>query len=181
MSNIIIDPTVLGDRLPRDKDSLAQMKEKIQHHRDKEHRSAEQPILTNQEASAVNYIQPMDFIRRLKKLNDGLLFGHGGIPGHVSVWVVALDDEVGSPTYGRLTEVPIACGFPIMKPLPEFSWVGTDDWGIATKEEERGWRTVLMRLIKGGFLKYSAVKAEFGEPHGSRGVLWHKQLQPFKI
>lgn len=177
--SLIIDPTVLGDRLPRDKDSIAQKREDTKNFRDKNHRGKDQDFLTNQDMAAVNYIEPFDFIRRLKKLNDGLLFGRG-LPGHVSLWVLALDDEPSSPTFGKLTEVAIACGFPINKPLPEFSWLGTDSWGIATKEEQRGWRTVLIRLIKGGFLKYQAVKAEFGEPLGIRGKAWHDQLREWK-
>ncbi len=177
--SVIIDPTVLGDRLPRDKDSIAQKIEDTKNFREKNHQVAGADFLTNQDMAKVNYLQPFDFIRRLQKLNAALLFGRG-MPGHVSVWVMALDDEPTSGTFGQLVETPIACGFCISKPIPEFGYLGTDDWGIATREEERGWRTVLIRLIKGGFLKYGAVKREFGEPQGVRGKLWHEQLREYK-
>lgn len=179
--SVIIDPTVLGDRLPRDKDSIAQKTEKTQNFRDEHHKLPGQDFLTNQDMAAVNYLEPFDFIRRLRKLNASLLFGVGGVPGCVSLWTTALDDEPTSPTYGKLVEMPISCGFRVDRPLPEFSWLETDKWNIATKEGERGWRTVLMRLIKGGFLKYHAVKAEFGEPHGERGKLWHEQLREYRV
>lgn len=178
--SIIIDPTVLGDRLPRDRDSLAKKKEETQNFRDQNHRVVGQDFLTNQEAASVNYLNPHEFINRLRKLNAALLFSRGGVPGCVSVWAQVLDDETDSPTFGQLTEKPIACGFRVDAPIPEFSWLETDQWGIATKEGERGWRTVLIRLIKGGFLKYRVVVAEFGEPLGQRGRLWHQQLQPYK-
>jgi len=181
MSNIIIDPTVLGDRLTRDKENIAQKKEETQHFRDAHHRIGDQDFLTNQEAASVNYLQPFEFIHRLRKLNAALLFSVGGVPGCVSVWAEMLDDEPTSATFGRLTKQPIACGFRIDSPLPEFSWLETDQWNIATKEGERGWRTVLIRLIKTGFLKYNAVKAEFGEPLGQRGKLWNLELQHYKI
>lgn len=179
--SVIIDPTVLGDRLPRDGDSIAKVKEDTQNFRDTHHKLHDQDFLTNQESAQVNYLDPFVFIQRLRKLNGGLLFGVGGKPGCVSLWVKALDDEPDSPTFGKLTEMPIACGFRIDRPLPEFSWLETDKWNIATREGERGWRTVLIRLIKGGFLKYPAVKAEFGEPLGERGKPWHQQLREYKL
>ena len=178
--SLIIDPTVLGDRLPRDADSVAQKTEDTKNFREKNHKVGDQDFLTNQDMAQVNYLDPFDFIRRLKKLNAGLLFGVG-LPGCVSLWVLVMDDEPTSPTFHKFVETPIACGFRVDGPLPEFSWLETDKWNIATKEGERGWRTVLIRLIKGGFLKYSAVKTEFGEPLGVRGRLWHEQLREYKL
>lgn len=179
--SVIIDPTVLGDRLPRDKDSIAQKIEDTQNFRNQHHKVEGQDFLTNKESAAVNYMDPIVFIRRVQKLNAGLLFGWGA-PGCCCPYIQALDDDPYSPTFGQFTAVLIpASGFRLDAPMPEFSWLETDNWGIATREGERGWRTVLIRFIKAGFLKYPAVKAEFGEPLGERGKLWHQQLREYKI
>jgi len=181
---VIIDPTILGDRLPRDKDSVAAKKEQTKHHRDKHHKIQNQDMLTNREMAQVNHIDPVDFQRRLRKLNASFRFCASNNPPYCCTGAVMFDDETDSPTFGQLIVRTIpGCSFRADWPIPEFSWVGTDDWGIGTSERygNRGWRTVLLNLIKQGFLKYSAVKAEFGEPLGQRGKLWHEQLREFKI
>jgi hypothetical protein len=177
---VIIDPTVLGDRLPRDQDSVAQKTEDTINFRAKNHKVADQDFLVNQDMAQVNYLDPFEFIRRLRKLNASLLFGVGGVQGCVSLWTRILDDEPTSATFGKFVEMPISCGFRVDGPIPEFSWLETDKWNIATREGERGWRTVLIRLITAGFLSYKAVKNEFGEPLGLRGKLWHQQLREYK-
>lgn len=182
-SVIITDPTVLGDRLPRDKDSIAQKIEQTKNERQARSKGDFQDLLANKDMAAVNTLRPFDFIRRLQKLNEGLLFGVG-MPGCVSVWVMALDDIPDSPTFQQLVPTAIACGFRIDGPLNEWSSLDVDKWGVATREgdngKDRGWRTVLIRLIKGGFLKYQAVKAEFGEPTGPRADYWNMQMREYK-
>ena len=181
--SIIIDPTVLGDRLPRDRDSLAKKTEETRNFREKNHQGKEPGLLTNKDMASVNHLDPFDFIRRLKKLNAGLLFGHG-MPGCVSLWITALDDDTSSKTFGQFVPTAIACGFRIDGPIHEWSSLDTDKWGIVTREgkdgSDRGWRTVLIRLIKGGFLKYGPVKKEFGEPVGPRAEYWNMQTREFK-
>lgn len=178
---VIADPTILGDRLPRDRDSIAQKVEDTKHFREKQHKAADQDLLTDEAPAKIHYLEPFEFIRRVKKLNAALIFAWGGVQGCCKVGILTLDTDVDSPTCGKFTEVLIpGCGFRVDAPLPEFSWLETDSWGIATREGERGWRTVLLRLIKAGFLKYPAVKAEFGEPTGQRSKLWFQQLREYR-
>lgn len=179
--SVIIDPTVLGDRLPRDRDSVAAKKEQTKQFRDKHHKIKDQDLLANQDMAKVNFIDPVEFQRRLRKLNSAFRFAPGGVDGCCAMGAIMLDDDEYSPTKGQIVINPIACGFRVDRPIPEFSWLDTDNWGIAIREGERGWRTVLIRLIQSGFLKYSAVKAEFGEPLGARGKAWHEQLREYKI
>lgn len=182
--SIIIDPTVLGDRRPRDKDSVAQKTEDTKRFREKNHTIGNQDMLANSDMANVNYLDPVDFQHRLRKLNAAFRFCPSNNRPYICTGAVMFDDETDSPTYSQLVvrTVP-GCSFRGDFPIPEFSHVGLDKWGIATSERDgdRGWRTVLLNLIKQGFLKYSAVKAEFGEPLGQRGKLWHEQLREYKI
>jgi hypothetical protein len=172
---VIIDPTVLGDRLPRDRDSLAQKIEDTKNFRN-QFRLPEQGFLENHEAARGGPMQPNDFIRRLKKIAPDLIIEMGGYKNCVRVCIQAVDDEPSSETFNQRVKTPIACGFCIDEPLPEFSSVVTDKDGIASREV-RGWRTVLLRLIHTGAVPYPAVKAEFGDPPGQRGKLWMQQLR----
>jgi len=172
---VIADPTILGDRLPRDRDSIAAMKEKIQKQRDP-FKLPDQAFLENHEAARGGPMQPNEFIRRLRKIAPQLIIETGGYRNCVRVCILALDDEPSSETFNERVKTPLACGFCIDEPLPEFSSVVTDKDGVASREV-RGWRTVLLRLIHTGAVPYSAIKAEFGDPPGQRGKLWMQQLQ----
>jgi hypothetical protein len=176
---VIIDPTILGDRLPRDRDSISQKIEETQNFRN-QFRLPEQGFLENHEAARGGPMQPNDFIRRLKKIAPDLIIEMGGYKNCVRVCIQAVDDEPSSETFNQRVKTPIACGFCIDEPLPEFSSVLTDKDGIASREV-RGWRTVLLRLIHTGAVPYPAVKAEFGDPPGQRGKLWMQQLRERRV
>lgn len=172
---IIIDPTVLGDRLPRDGDSLAQKWEDTKR-KEAAFKIPDQAFLENHEAARGGPLQPNEFIRRLRKIAPNLIIEQGGYRNCVRVCIQARDDEPSSDTFNQLVKVPLSCGFCVDEPLPEFSSVVTDDRGVASREI-RGWRTVLLRLIHTGAVPYPAVKAEFGDPPGQRGKYWMQQLR----
>jgi hypothetical protein len=125
-------------------------------------------------------MHPHDFIRRLRKIAPNLIIEQGGYRNCVRVCIMALDDEPASDTFNELVKEPLACGFCVDEPLPEFSSVVTDSGGVASREV-RGWRTVLLRLIHTGAVPYSAIKAEFGDPPGQRGRLWMQQLRERRV
>ena len=174
--SIIIDPTVLGDRLPRDRDSIAKKIEETRNFREKNHKVADQAFFEDQAAALGGPLDPREFIRRLRKMEPRLLIEPGGYINCVRVGIPALDDEPTSPTHGQVVPTWLSCGFPVDVRLPEFSSVLTDKDGIA-KREVRGWRTVLLRLILTGTVTYDQVKREFGEPLGQRGKAWMQQLR----
>jgi|SRR5215469_2400127 len=63
--------------------------------------------------------------------------------------------------------------------LPEFSHVLLDSSNLPTREV-RGWRSVLMALIKADALTYRQVVRQFGEPNGARANRWFQDLREFK-
>lgn len=172
---VIIDPTVLGDRQPRDRDSIAKKLEETQNTKNK-FKLPQQKILDNKEAATVNFMEPGDFITRLRKMSDKIIVEQGGYANCVRICTPCVDDDTDSPTFGQLVKQPIGCGFPVDAPLAEFDYAINDKWGVPVRTV-RGWRTVLLRLIHMGIVTYAQVKAEFGEPEGQRSVLWMEQMQ----
>lgn len=177
--SIIIDPTVLGDRLPRDKDSLAKFAEGNKKMRE-QFKLTDQKFFENHEAARGGPMHPNEFIRRLRKMAPNLIIEQGGYRNCVRICILATDDDPASDTFNQRVKEPIACGFCVDEPLPEFSSVVTDKDGVASREI-RGWRTVLLRLIHVGAVPYPAVKAEFGDPPGQRGKAWMSQLQDRRV
>jgi|SRR5581483_775733 len=71
------------------------------------------------------------------------------------------------------------CGFP-KHDLPEYSTVDVDTSLLPTREK-RGWRTVLIALIKQGTMSYNEAVAQFGDVGTDRrGWRWNEQLAPWK-
>lgn len=61
--------------------------------------------------------------------------------------------------------------------LPEWGYVDIDTSLIATREHLRGWRTILIGLIRCGVLSYADAIAEFGDPSlDQRNTVWMKKL-----
>src|SRR4051812_599921 len=120
--SIIIDPTVLGDRLPRDKDSIAKFKEGNVRMRE-QFKIPNQAFLENQDMALGGPLEPLDFIRRLQKMEPRLLIEPGGYSNCVRVGIPTIDDDPTSPTHGTLIQTWLGCGFPIDVRLPEFSAV----------------------------------------------------------
>lgn len=61
--------------------------------------------------------------------------------------------------------------------LPEWGYVDIDTSLIATREHLRGWRTILIGLIRCGVLSYADAVAEFGDPaNDPRNIVWMKKL-----
>lgn len=71
-------------------------------------------------------------------------------------------------------------GFP-KGDLAEYSTVDIDTSLLPTREN-RGWRSVLITLIKQGVISYSDAVSEFGDVgHDKRGWRWNEQLRPWKF
>lgn len=63
--------------------------------------------------------------------------------------------------------------------MPEFSWLEVDRADLPIKEH-RGWRTVLMRLLKAQVLNWRDVKETFGDATGEQSTRWRKETQEFR-
>jgi hypothetical protein len=70
-------------------------------------------------------------------------------------------------------------GFPKQE-MAEYSTVDVDTSMLPTREK-RGWRSVLMALVKQGCLSYAQAVRAFGEVGSDkRGWRWNQQLHPWK-
>jgi len=65
--------------------------------------------------------------------------------------------------------------------MPEFSIIFTDAADLPVKEK-RGWRTVLIRLLKKRALSWAQVKSVFGDVHGTheRNTRWRQETRPYR-
>lgn len=63
----------------------------------------------------------------------------------------------------------------------EYSVIRLDSHQLPINEKQRGWRTVLLRLITGSFISEEDAHAEFGEPHsGPISRRYREQLYYFR-
>ena len=60
--------------------------------------------------------------------------------------------------------------------MPEWSLLKIDARGLPVRERYRGWRTVLLNLIKRGYITVEQSNSAFGEPIGPRAKPWLRGL-----
>lgn len=63
--------------------------------------------------------------------------------------------------------------------LPEFSYILTDAADLPIKEK-RGWRTVLVRLLKSKVLTWKQIMLIFGDTHGKASRRWEIETQRYR-
>lgn len=122
-------------------------------------------------------------VARLLKLNPRILV-KDGIPGNVALYAPKSEAEMARDGYD-LTRPQWWCehkyvtGLPVTA-LPEWGHLTTDTDGIAEREV-RGWRSLLIALVKQGVITYPQAIEEFGEPvNDSRAYFWFKELGKYK-
>jgi hypothetical protein len=109
-----------------------------------------------------------ELIRKLTKILPELVPGPGAIEDNISLYRVR---PGGEPDFICWT----GCGY-----LPEFSIVhfNKDRQPI---REQRGWRTVLLRVIKAGLITEAEAEKEFGRPSSpQQDKFWREQLWNFR-
>ena len=72
--------------------------------------------------------------------------------------------------------VPVYSGTSVQDVAPEWSQLRVDVHGLPKNERYRGWRTVLLTLIKRGFITEEQADAVFGKPTGPRSRPWFRSL-----
>jgi len=172
---------MLGDKRLQGKDSLAKLKEGNQRLTDSK-KIEGQKELEKQERSAGPRMPYQEVIRRIQKLNSQIKV-KDGIPGNVALYAPRTGQELSEleepdPRGDFFTRFKYVGGFST-EPMPEFSHVILDERGLATREY-RGWRSVLISLIKAQVLSYQSAVEEFGEPYGPRSSRWFEQLRKYK-
>jgi hypothetical protein len=133
-------------------------------------RVPDQAILENQEMAkeAGYWLSWNDLISRISRLNPQILFQKGGVANAIAVRYPKRDE------HGETRQEYIT-GF-YCESLPEYSSVTLDDKGLPHREI-RGWRSVLVALIRAGALTKQQCDTIFGPATGQRSTLWYRHLQ----
>jgi hypothetical protein len=64
--------------------------------------------------------------------------------------------------------------------IPEYSIYEFDGRDIIVREKMRGWRTVLLRLIRSGLLTEAQSDREFGRADGPASTVWYRKLYEYR-
>jgi hypothetical protein len=162
-------------------ESLAKLKEENEAIYEKR-KIAGQKELEDQERSAGPRIPFAELLSRLKKLNSQLIV-RDGLPGHVALYAPRSLKELETAERDFERDIffhlhKYVSGFP-KEDMPEYAHIIVDERGLP-KREYRGWRSVLMPLIKQGVISYEAAVEEFGEAMGQRSHRWHSELRNYR-
>jgi hypothetical protein len=117
-----------------------------------------------------------DLLVKLHRVVPSLFVKEGGIVGDLAMYTVAAGPRkdwdgknykyLGYVTYGQ---------------LPEYSIYEFDEKAdVMVREDERGWRTVLLRFIKAGLLTEAQCDKEFGKPTMRGSNVWYKRLFDYR-
>lgn len=172
---VVPDRNDLGDKRLSGEEIVAYSTEKTRKQAEGK-RIPGQKELEDQDRSSGPRMHPSELVLRLRKANKELFVRDGGVPGCVALYVYVEPRlrEEGSEDH----PFNYVGGFK-WEPLPEFSSITTDEWGVA-KREFRSWRSVVIDLIKTKVITYTKAVELFGEPTGSRAHRWFDQLRAHK-
>jgi len=168
MTLVVTDRNELGDKRLNEVEALAKIKEENKRLTDK-NRIPDQDILEDKQAALGLPMAPSELIRRIQKLNPRVMVELGGVKNAVAIRYAKRNADGES-------EKEYVTGFYIDHPLPEFSSVLVDGKGLPVREL-RGWRSVLLALVRQKILTLKQVELTFGHANGQRAVLWDKQTQ----
>jgi hypothetical protein len=127
-----------------------------------------------------------EIVRRIQNLNPKIKVVDGS-KGNIAIYVLKSNQELAESAQEMASDKEhfswwkdhkYVTGCP-KDSLPEYGFVIADERGLA-KREKRGWRSVLIALIKAKAISYQQSVEAFGEALGSRSNLWHAQLQKFR-
>ena len=104
-----------------------------------------------------NTMQHNDFLVKLLRVVPNLYVTEGRIEGDLALYRTygGPQERLNGNSFEYLFYMPKGL-------LPEFSQYEFDDRDVIVKESRRGWRTVLLRLIKSGMITEEKVNQVFG-------------------
>lgn len=143
-----------------------------------------QAELENPERSGGPKMPWQEVLRRIRKCNPEIR-AKDGSPGSIALyrpkrpWEYELSDFVEIPPNGLFFRDHKYVGGFEKQPMPEYAHVTLDSSHLPLREV-RGWRSVLMALIKAKAVTYEKVCRQFGEPTGSRSGRWFDECYSFK-
>jgi hypothetical protein len=176
------DKNELGDKRLDPKESVVKYREELL--RDISHRKMYKQEEMTPERSSGSRLQYTELISRLRRVCPTIKAVDGS-PGNIALYFPRSTKELEQATqewqYDRdkfyLVNKYVA-GFPKQE-IPEFSHFLLDTDGIPTREY-RGWRSILIVLLKQGVISYRGAVREFGEALGQRGWRWQMETQKWR-
>lgn len=144
------------------------------------HKLPGQELLENTDMALGKPLDWREFVRKLETLRTPYrMWVHdGGYPNAIAIHVWRQKDNGQGPEY-----MWDYCGGFIKGMLPEFSAVKLDQHNLPIEEAAaglRGWRSVLLGLIKNKVVTFNEVVRVFGDAQGQRSGRWNEQLQTIK-
>ncbi len=122
-----------------------------------------------------------DLMNKLKQLVPSLYVIDGRIVGDLAVYRTygCPQPRLEGRDFEYLFYVPtgvVVDGAFKPTPLPEYSIYEFNDRDVPVRERIRGWRTVLLRLIKSGLLTEEKSNEVFGYADGPASTVWKRTL-----
>jgi hypothetical protein len=116
-----------------------------------------------------------DFVFTLRELCPNLYVTEGRIIGDLAAFKTygTPQPHLNGQTFEYLFYIPKGL-------LPEFSLYEISERDVPICEKQRGWRTVLLRLIKAGMISESLAHKVFGKPMGSASRRYQRELYKFR-
>lgn len=111
------------------------------------------------------------FLRRLEDLvgpsGYRLIWTEGAVVGDLAIY--RMQRPYQDPEY-------LGLYIPFNYTMPEFGIMEFDSRDVPVREKFRGWRTILLRLIKAGFFTEEACERVFGEPSTEASTRWRREM-----
>ena len=116
-----------------------------------------------------------DLIAKLTRLVPSLYITEGNIKGDLAVFRVYPQPQprLEGRSFEYLFYMPIGL-------MPEFSIYEFNERNIPVREKMRGWRTVLLRLIKSKLLTEDQCHEAFGRAEGPGAIVYLRKLYEFR-
>ena len=148
------DKNELGDKRLDPTENLAKLKEENAQLTAKS-KIKDQSLLENKDMAIGSPMEWSGLVYLLKKMNTQIIIEDGGVRNALAV---RYPGKLADGTFGKR----YVTGF-YKEVMPEFSCILSDERGRATREC-RGWRTVVLALIRQGIIRYKDAVETFGNP-----------------
>lgn len=129
----------------------------------------------NEAARVGHVMHHSEFLRKVATIAPNLLITDGRIKGDLAAFKVYGQPQpnLDNRSFEYLFYIPTGV-------LPEFSTVEFDNRDVPVREKQRGWRTILLRLIKSKVITEKQVNKVFGYPSGAAARRYQQQLFSFR-
>lgn len=175
------DSAELGDKRLSVEEANIQKREQALQQAAK-HKISGQAELEDPNRAAGPRLYYKEIVRRIRKINPAIQVLDGS-PGSVAIYRPKSNREVIEDVHETESTFFTAHVYVTGMEkdwLPEYSYVALDTSNLPTREI-RGWRSILIALIKSRAIKYEAAIEEFGDPfNDQRSKRWFEQLNPIK-